>query len=245
MDVRELDARLREVFRQNAPPPDQSHLAAALHPGTSAKPAHESSRSSNRKRGRRTPRAAAITAVVLLLAAAVGIGVWKVAGYLGEDKAIILITDPPISPADGGTVSTLEDPQQAGMTMLLDMITDGVWEFRVDRSGRVAEAHLPSDWLPETAYKPMEDPPTFRVVVSENGARVSVEEDWASTPHVAHYERVSVDAGRIWYDLDPVAMGRFVIWPTADGLQAEETLYGSGLPMLRSVRGSLVKVGGM
>jgi hypothetical protein len=102
---------------------------------------------------------------------------------------------------------------------------------------------LPSEWLPETAYVQMEDPATFRVLISEGGTRISIEGDWGGLPHAVEGERSSADSERIWYDFDVPAGGRFVIWRNADGLQAEETLYGSGRPMIRSLRGSLARIG--
>jgi len=41
---------------------------------------------------------------------------------------------------------------------------------------------------------------------------------------------------------DTFAGGRFVVWAADVGLQAELTIYGSGVPIVSSERGPLVKV---
>jgi len=237
MDIQVTDAKLREVFKQNAPPSNERHLAAALRPDRPEEPGRAPLRSPKATRRRWTLRTAAIMAAVLVLVAAAGIGAWKIVSHVGQDDWIIVINDPVISPTTGGTSTTAEAEG------LLATVTDGVWELRVDRWGRLDNVRLPSDWLPETAYVQMEDPTTFQVVISEGGTRVSIEGDWGVHHHTVEGERSSADSDRIWYDFDISAGGRFVIWQTADGLQAEETIYGSGRPMLRSLRGSLVKTG--
>src|SRR3989339_328335 len=54
-------------------------------------------------------------------------------------------------------------------------------------------------------------------------------------------EQASYADGRREYDLTTgtFAGGRFIVWPGAAGLQAELTIYGSGVPIISSERGAL------
>jgi hypothetical protein len=75
------------------------------------------------------------------------------------------------------------------------------------------------------------------VTVSEDVSRVSIgAEPWIG-------ELTSDDASTLAFNLTDgtFAGGRFVVWSTAQGLQAELTLYGSGVPITQSERGTLVR----
>ena len=116
-------------------------------------------------------------------------------------------------------------------------ITDGVWEFRVDRTwnGQSGGRRFPSDPLTEADYMPVSDGPEYTVVVSDSASRVSI----GDTPMEGQVG-ASVD-DRVTYDLTDgtFAGGRFVAWEGDLGLQAELTIYGSGLPIVASERGDL------
>ncbi len=269
-EIEKIDAKLREVFRRNAPPSDERRLAVALQPDALGKSAYHPGRTSQRQRPRWTVRTAVIVAAVLVLAVGVGMGVWKIVGMMGQGDPIIMITDTPMSPTTGASAVSAPGREGAGGKGLVETVTDGTWELRVDRQARLSDVQLPTDELPETAYVPMENPPVWRVLISEDGARISVEANPAdlgapADPAEAADEvapadplgatgaaasqtaipgrRTSSDGDRLWYDLDTFTGGRFVIWQTPEGLQAEMTLYGSGLPIISSVRGRLVEIG--
>jgi hypothetical protein len=82
----------------------------------------------------------------------------------------------------------------------------------------------------------LETGPTYRVEVSDGGARVT----FADSELVA--QRTGGDAGQVVYELveGTFAGGRLLVWSRQDGsLEAELTIYGSGLPILSSGRGRL------
>lgn len=116
---------------------------------------------------------------------------------------------------------------------------DGAWLFVVDRewSRSLGDAQLPSDPLPDAAYVPVTSGATLPVVVSDAGARVTI---GSESPLVG--SRVNESEAAVTYDLaeSTFAGGRFVVWPQGQGLQAEVTIYGSGLPIVQSRRGALV-----
>jgi hypothetical protein len=124
---------------------------------------------------------------------------------------------------------------------LQGLIEDGEWELRVDRQAlTTGDLKAQKELLPDSAYKPVEVAPTFSVVISEGGAKVSIEADQGG--YRVQGTRTSVAGGCIWYDTNAYWGGRFVVWSSADGFQAEETMYGLGHPILHSYRGPLVEV---
>ena len=226
MDAQETDSKLREIFRQNAPPSHEAHLAAALRPDRAGEAQSGGDRVPKRAPGRRGARTALVAVGAVVLAAAAGAGIWQAVEQLGH-KPMIVITNQTTSTAGPG------NPQA--------QINDGAWELRVDRQGGTEDANVAFSLLPESSYHPIENGPTYRVVFSEGGARVSVTAQLGDAAFAAQGKRTSTDDGRLWYEMDSFAGGRFVVWDSAAGLQAEETTYGSGVPIIHSFRGELVK----
>ena len=117
-------------------------------------------------------------------------------------------------------------------------IADGVWHFRVDRAwdGQSRGTGLPADPLIEADYVPVSEGSEYSVVVSDSASHVSI----GDTP-IEGQVTLSVD-DRVTYDLNDgtFAGGRFVVWEADLGLQAELTIYGSGLPIVASERGDLI-----
>jgi hypothetical protein len=103
-----------------------------------------------------------------------------------------------------------------------------------------------TDPLSEADFAPVDGGARYRLVVAEDAARIEVVE---SQP--ASYERRSLEAmvaqleqataERLIYGLvdGAFAGGRFMVWREPSGIQAELTIYGSGLPVVRSERGSV------
>lgn len=117
-------------------------------------------------------------------------------------------------------------------------VTDGTYELQVDRQwdGENSSVRFPSDPLTEADYQPVSDGPEYSVVVSDLGSRVDI----GDAPMKGQLESSGDD--RIIYDLTDgtFAGGRFSVWADTTGLQAELTIYGSGLPVVMSERGRLV-----
>jgi hypothetical protein len=153
---------------------------------------------------------------------------------------------PTSASAQSGSITTLGKPVTTDRTTtdqegdLRLPVADGEWWLRVDRQSRVEDVKAQSELLPESAYQPVDEVDlTFRVVISGGGTEVFFET--YDSNYQVRGTRPSIIDGRIWYDTDAPWGGRFVIWQTPDGLQAEETMYGEGHPILHSYRGKLVK----
>jgi len=120
----------------------------------------------------------------------------------------------------------------------LSDFVSGAWDLRVDRVWDRDRGHvgLPTDPLDESDYRPISDGPTYHVAVSPQGERVAI-----GQPPIGGRCTATAD-NRHTYDLSEgtFAGGRFVVWSGATGLQAELTIYGSGLPIVQSERGALV-----
>ncbi len=108
--------------------------------------------------------------------------------------------------------------------------------FTVDRVlANVATVSLPSASLEDQDYKAIDDEMTYKIVFSQDGATVTI------TPADITGNKTDQSDQMIQYVLEEgtLAGGRFIIWKSNDAFQAEYTLYGSGLPIVGSERGSL------
>jgi hypothetical protein len=131
-------------------------------------------------------------------------------------------------------------PRQNVPSVLTSFVT-GSWELRVDRAwnGVAGNVQFPSDTLDESAYEEVLGGPTHHIVVSDEGRQIAI----GDTPLRGH--RAKAADSLVEYSLstgtsEAPAGGRLVVWPTTDGLQGELTLYGSGRPIVKSERGSMV-----
>ena len=157
------------------------------------------------------------------------LGVWFVAFVLSAA----------LPSCDGGGEDTSpvgEDVTDAcGLTV--QDFSDGEWTFVVDRrwDGTTGDGKLPTDELGEGAYQPVADGATMAVTVAEDGAKVAIGDGELAGV------RSSSDGDSVLYELysGTFAGGRFVVWAVDGSLQAELTIYGSGLPIVQSERGGL------
>jgi len=132
-------------------------------------------------------------------------------------------------------------PSQQDISSVLTSFVAGSWDLRVDRawSGVAGNVQFPSDPLDESAYEAVVGGPTHRVVVSDGGRQVVI----GKTP--LQGQRTRATDSVVEYSLsadtfEAPAGGRFVVWRSTDGLQGELTFYGSGRPIVKSERGSMV-----
>ena len=136
------------------------------------------------------------------------------------------------------------EPEAGGVPGTPDQLVDGAWELRVDRTWSRTGIRRPSE-LTETDYQPVANGATYSIVVSDRGARVTIGSAPAGDRGIrSPLEGTrTVDTGLVIYNLDKgtFAGGRFVVWPGDQALQGELTIYGSGLPIVSSVRGRLAK----
>lgn len=117
---------------------------------------------------------------------------------------------------------------------------DGAWELTVDRALRAGRpvGGAPMDPLSEGDFAPVVAGATYRLEVSQGAARIAVVE-----PRMGgRLEQATAE--RLTYTLaeGTFAGGRFVVWREPSGLRAELTIYGSGVPVVRSERGSFREV---
>jgi hypothetical protein len=122
--------------------------------------------------------------------------------------------------------------------LTLQDFSDGSWTLRVDRRHEPGSdsSTLPTDPLDEESYHST-TARDYLVSVSEDASRVSI----GTEPWVGELTADSESSFTFNLTDGTFAGGRFVVWSTAQGLQAELTLYGSGVPIAQSERGSLVR----
>ncbi len=122
-------------------------------------------------------------------------------------------------------------------TPTLTSFTTGTWNLKVDHAwDRKSDApQFPSDTIADSAYKAVAGGPVYQVVASAGGRQVTI----AGTVQA---RRVKATDTVVQYDVyqGAFAGGRFVVRSSSEGLQAEFTIYGSGVPIARSERGLLV-----
>jgi hypothetical protein len=129
-----------------------------------------------------------------------------------------------------------------------DDYADGEWVMQVDRQWDHATGNVqfPSDEIKEEYYQPVNDGDTYEVTVTAGWEKVAVD-GWGNvvvgaTSLSGVLTASSIDSSsRLTYDLTSGSMGggRFVVWSGESGLQAELTIYGSGVPIISSERGAL------
>lgn len=163
-------------------------------------------------------------------------------------NTVLLTVSPAIAPMphnepDWVALQTLRLNLDLAGTVTPTVVGDGAYDLRIDRKGGSEDPTKAFEFLPEARYQPIENGPTYRVVISEQGSRVSVEGKRGTTHQIAvRGKRTSTTDEQVWYELtNAFAGGRFVVWRSADGWQAELTLYGSGRPIIFSERGALVR----
>jgi hypothetical protein len=241
-----LDDRLRDAFRRNAPRDDETHLEAALRPGTWIEPDGARSRAPRRRPARPRLRLAVLVGGAVVLAAVVAVGSWQAVAHLGGKQSVVVFGNSPGStaPANGGTSSTAGQattPSTAAESVK-EQLVDGVWEFRVDRRVIPQDFQVPSAAFTEDDYHRVDGKLTpFRVTLSNGGANVLVEGEWGNARFEQKGTRGSVTDEEVLYLLESNAGGRFVIWQGSGSLQAEYTEYGSGVPIIQSFRGRFLR----
>jgi hypothetical protein len=116
---------------------------------------------------------------------------------------------------------------------------DGTWRLQADRrwAGDFASAPTSSTPLDEADYEPLAAAVAYDVTIDGRWQLAHI----GDMPWAAELRESS--AGQLHYELTDgaTAGGRFVIRSTAAGLEAEITLYGSGVPIALSERGRLVR----
>ena len=108
--------------------------------------------------------------------------------------------------------------------------------FEVSRISEHPNVQFPSDQLKENDYVEINHGSEYEVSFSEDMQTISIMHDSISGTIMEGTEEYKK------YDLDKglFAGGRFIVWITEDQFEAEYTIYGSGVPIVRSERGYLL-----
>ncbi len=123
------------------------------------------------------------------------------------------------------------------------VFSSGPWAFDVDRTwmatpGSPTYPASPSAQLPESDYRYTSSGARYSIVVGAEGETVSIN----GAPPIKG-TRSSQSGDRVTYNLTEglFAGGRLVMWKDGSGYQGELTVYGSGVPVVRSERGKVVR----
>lgn len=113
----------------------------------------------------------------------------------------------------------------------------GIYTFQVTRVAEHPIIQFPSDTLSEDKYKLYSGVKKYEIMFSSKGNRISIQSD--SIVGKKSYQTKQ----QIKFDLlqGVFAGGRFLIWRKGQSIEAEFTIYGSGVPIIRSERGLLIK----
>ena len=108
--------------------------------------------------------------------------------------------------------------------------------LEVSRISVHQNVQFPSDQLKENDYVEINHGSEYEVSFSEDWKTISIMDDSISGTIMEGSEEYKK------YDLDKglFAGGRFVVWITDGQFEAEYTIYGSGVPIIRSERGYLL-----
>lgn len=107
--------------------------------------------------------------------------------------------------------------------------------FIVDRVSSMSDVQFPSDNLQENQFTAINEYVLYDVTFSEAGDTVNIE------PGEIKGIKTDGDKKSKHYELveGVFAGGRFIVWKDSIGFQVERTIYGSGIPILKSERGKL------
>jgi hypothetical protein len=119
------------------------------------------------------------------------------------------------------------------------LLSDHTFMLTVDRVAQGPDVQFPHDSLIESDYTPTTEEIRYEITFSENGQTVAIESIENET---VTGERSNDGETSKRYELDEglFAGGRFIIWISNGHFEAEYTVYGSGVPIIRSERGKLI-----
>lgn len=125
--------------------------------------------------------------------------------------------------------------QTANDDTVFSSLNGHVYIMKVDRIAQRPGVGFPGDDLDESYYTVTNEDITHEITFSEDGQLVTIKPGPVSG--------TKTKDGKVskYYDLGNslFAGGRLVIWITNRNIEAEYTVYGSGVPVIRSERGKL------
>jgi len=118
------------------------------------------------------------------------------------------------------------------------LLSENQFTLTIDRVANGPEVQFPADSLKEGDYIATNEEIQYEINFSENGQTVTIESLENET--VSGHRTNDGETSRR-YDLNEglFAGGRFIIWISNGQFEAEYTIYGSGIPIVRSERGVL------
>jgi hypothetical protein len=107
--------------------------------------------------------------------------------------------------------------------------------MEVNRISEKPDVQFPMDDLQESDYQETNEGAVYNVSLSEDGQMVIIEPD-----SIRGEKTMDGDKSKL-YELEEgvFAGGRFIVWISNDSFEAELTIYGSGVPIVKSERGYL------
>ncbi len=133
-----------------------------------------------------------------------------------------------------GCNGNVSDDKNGADFSLLD---ENDFAYNINRISEIPDVQYPSDDLQESDYKYISNGTQYSVSFSADGEIVSIE------PGSILGHKIAVDDKSKVYELDEGTFsgGQFVVWTNDEGFEAELTIYGSGVPIIKSERGKLVQ----
>ena len=117
------------------------------------------------------------------------------------------------------------------------------YTLEVDRIANNPDVQSPFERLEETDYEKTDQGNTYDVHFSENGETVTIAGEPIAAETIVMTGDIETDAEDFrGYGIEEglLAGGRFNVWIADDHFEAELTIYGAGIPIIRSERGRLV-----
>jgi hypothetical protein len=114
-------------------------------------------------------------------------------------------------------------------------LNGGDYIFKVDRVVQAPRVQFPRDSLYESYYTVTDEDIRYEIAFSQDGQMVSIK------PGPVSGEKTNDGNVSKFYELGNglFAGGRLVIWINNKVFEAEYTVYGSGIPIIKSERGKL------
>lgn len=133
----------------------------------------------------------------------------------------------------GGCRSTINEEELSDFTAL----NGNIYLLTVNKIAKQPKVSSPMDELKESDYNVTTEGKVYAVSFGVNGSQVTLE------PGTIRGEKTtSIDKTIRYYNLTSgvFAGGRFEVRSKSSGMEGELTIYGSGLPIISSERGSLL-----
>lgn len=120
-------------------------------------------------------------------------------------------------------------------TIDFSLFNGGDYILKVDRVSKAPNVQFPQDSLYESYYTVINEDIKHEVTFTEDGKMISIK------PGPVSGQKTKDGEISKYYELVDglFAGGRFIIWINNEKFEAEYTIYGSGLPIIKSERGDL------